>query len=86
VALEVHASLVECRSEQSTSNQGLNVSHFADARPHVDKSVDVLEVSNFAQSSPWHGALLAEEGDSLLLEEANVHFRPRPSDDGSRIS
>ena len=43
--------------------------------PH--KSVDLLELSNFAQSLPWYGALLTKRGSLLLLEKANVHFRPR---------
>jgi hypothetical protein len=32
------------------------------SRQHVDKSTDLLSVSNFAQSSRWHGVLLAGEG------------------------
>ena len=44
------------------------------SRQHVDKSTALLNVINFAQSSPLHGASLVG-GDAPPSLEANVQFR-----------
>jgi hypothetical protein len=43
------------------------------------RSADFGEVSNSAQLSHAPGALLADVEETLLLEDANVHLRPRRS-------